>query len=684
MSAADAQQGNLIGATLAGKYRLTGLLGEGAMGAVYSATTPEGRVVAVKTLLASAREQLGQEAISRFVREAEVSASVHSPNVVEVLDAGHDQALDVAFMVMELLKGEDLEQVLVRTGALRQEVAVRVALQAARGLAAAHKQGVVHRDVKPANIFLHQDNGQVIVKVCDFGIAKEQTQQQGLTVTGSVLGSPLYMSPEQLLNAKKADARADIWGLAMSAFDAVAGEPALKDINNLPALVMALARQDVRTLSEAAPWCDPALSTAVEGALQRDPAKRYASMDAFIDALLPFSGGKEDVAVAQLVSIDPAEKTRAAASTSSRSHSPAAHSPQGARAATQNPERYVGQTLAKRYVLNKLLRQGADGWVFDAKTANSGRPCHIRLVPKNLVGSSKDAEALAERARAARDLRHPNLVRVLDAGIDPISTLPYVVFEPCEGRPLNELFDERGKLDRATAAGVALHVARALSAVHRAGSHHGAVRASSIHVVERPGPDGKPALVAQLAGWGEAKLSYDPLPDGTSEEVTPLARSMAPEQARESGKEVSPRTDVWGLSMILYEALAGRHPLGAYRAMGDLILAICVQEIPKLTVFAPDADARLVDLVSRGLQRNADKRPAATEEIEKILEPLAGPMASFPLPEPEHAPEQAAETQTAQALASAQNASPSGAIKLGVLVFVLLVAAGIAAVMLLK
>ena len=122
MSETSAQPNNLVGATLAGKYTLTGLLGEGAMGAVYEAITPEGRVVAVKTLLAAARQQLGQEALSRFVREAQVSAAVKDPHVVEVIDAGHDESSDVAFMVMEVLRGEDLEQLLVCTGALRPEV----------------------------------------------------------------------------------------------------------------------------------------------------------------------------------------------------------------------------------------------------------------------------------------------------------------------------------------------------------------------------------------------------------------------------------------------------------------------------------------------------------------------------------------------------------------------------------
>lgn len=639
MSQVEAQQENLIGAVLAGKYKLTGLLGEGAMGAVYAATTPDGRDVAVKTLLAAAREQLGQEALSRFVREAQVSSAVKNPHVVEVLDAGHDEQIDVAFMVMELLHGEDLDQLLTRTGALPQDVAVRIILQAARGLAAAHQQNVIHRDVKPSNIFLHREGDLVIVKVCDFGIAKEvQNTEQGLTQTGSMLGSPLYMSPEQLLNAKKADHRADIWGLAMSAFDALAGEPALKSINNLTALVMALARQDVRTLSEAAPWCDPKLSEALEGALRRDPNKRYPTMDVFLEKLLPFSENEKALRLDEIISLSPEVKTRAASKIDPALMATAAVKPHAATA--QNPERYVGQTLARRYVLQRLLRQGVGGWVYEARTANSGRPCHIRLVPKPIVNSSREADELVERALLARDLRHPNIVRVLDAGVDPISTIPYVVFEPCEGRSLAQFLEERGKLNLPTAAGIVLHIAKALAALHRHGAVHGGVRASSVHWVEREGPTGKPIPVAQLAGWGEANLCFEPLPSDNPEQVTSQARSMAPEQARESGQEVSTRTDVWGLSLLLYEALAGRHPLGAYQTMGDLILAICVQEIPKVTTFVPDVNPALAELISKGLQRNPEKRLDSVTEFLTVLTPMAGEMARFPIEEGEDAAEE--------------------------------------------
>jgi serine/threonine protein kinase len=667
MSQAETQSTNLVGSVLAGKYTLSGLLGEGAMGAVYEAVTPDGRVVAVKTLLAAARQQLGPEALSRFVREAQVSASLQNPHVVEVLDAGHDEQVDVAFMVMELLRGEDFDQLLARTGALPPEVAVRIALQAARGLAAAHAAGIVHRDVKPSNLFLHREGDEIIVKVCDFGIAKEQKTEQGLTQTGSVLGSPLYMSPEQLLNAKKADHRADIWGLAMSVFDGLAGEPALQSINNLTALVMALARHDVRTLAEAAPWCDPALSAALEGALRRDPAHRYATMEAFIEALSPFSGGSEALRFDQLVSIDPALKSRA---TIAPARAQAAPRPQSA--SGPSPDRLVGQTLARRYVLQRLLRQGADGWVFEARTANSGRPCHVRLVPKPLVNSSREAEALVERARAVRDLRHPNLVRVLDAGVDPISTMPYVVFEPCEGRSLASLFEARGALDRTTAAGLVLHVARGVAALHRAGRHHGGVRAEVIHVIERETPEGKLGLVAQLAGWGEAGLSFEPMPLEDKDTVSPQARSMAPEQARESGQEVSKRSDFWGLSLLLYQALAGRHPLGAYQTIGDLILAICVQEVPKLTLFVPDADPTLVELASRGLQRNVDKRPASVDEFIQVLAPMAGVMATFPSEKTEDAEpeEQAPATQ----LVARKTDDPQKNIKIAAVVALALVA----------
>src|SRR5262249_41955825 len=156
-----------------------------------------------------------------------MAREITSENVVAILDAGTDAAIGVPFLVMDLLRGRDLSALLEGVGPLVPEAAVRVFVQACRGVAAAHARSIVHRDLKPANIFLDtSDSGVVSVKICDFGIAKIRAtdaldnKTASLTKSGSVLGSPIYMSPEQVRNAKGVDARTDVWSLALSLYEA--------------------------------------------------------------------------------------------------------------------------------------------------------------------------------------------------------------------------------------------------------------------------------------------------------------------------------------------------------------------------------------------------------------------------------------------------------------------------------
>jgi serine/threonine protein kinase len=669
----------LVGVNLGGKYQILRKLGEGSMGAVYEAEMEGGRRVAIKTLSPSARQAMGDEALSRFLREAEVSRSVKSENVVEVIEGSSDPDLDIGFIVMELMQGEDLDQAVTRLGALEPETAVRIIIQAARGLAAAHEQGIVHRDLKPSNIFLHQRGDDVIVKVCDFGVAKDASQQQkALTVTGSVLGSPLYMAPEQLLNARKVDWRADIWGLSITAFDALSGSPALDKIENLAMLVVAIVRQDIPSLSVAAPWLDPTLCDAVHKGLQREVDARYQQMSELAAALLPFAGGSEALTVDMLKAVDPERKARVKIRPGTPP--PAVQKATSAPPADRGAERHVGHTIAKRYQLGKVLREGPDGYVYEAKTT-SGRPCVLRIVPRPLLAAAGGSSKIIAGARAAREVRHPNVLRVLDTGDDPIMGVPYVVIEPISGKNLATLLKEKGQLDAKTAAHIFLHVAHGLKAIHESGAIHGEVRPSAIFLVDRG--DGDEIVVT---GWGEAKVAADepmpPAPAGT-EPVTPQALYMSPEQAR-AAREPDPRIDVWGLFLSLYEAVAGRHPFGGISILGDLILAVCMREVPPITVFAPGTPPALAEALRLGLQRNAQKRPATMDEVMALLAPIAGEPIPAP-PPPEDGEAQINPTGATLAQPGGPGAAPPPArtspVLIGVGVVAFMVVAGLGAKM---
>jgi serine/threonine protein kinase len=212
------------GRILADRYQLVAPIGQGGMGVVWRAEhTRLGSPVAVKLLHDAVAEQ--PEAGPRFLREARACAAIRGPNVVQVLDFGLEEG--TPYIAMELLEGESLRDRLERERTLSIGAAARVVTQVAKGVGRAHKHGIVHRDLKPGNIHLCPDEGEEVVKVLDFGLAKliEGTPLGGgpLTVTGAVMGTASYMSPEQARGRMDLDHRADLWSLAIIAFQCLTG-----------------------------------------------------------------------------------------------------------------------------------------------------------------------------------------------------------------------------------------------------------------------------------------------------------------------------------------------------------------------------------------------------------------------------------------------------------------------------
>ena len=237
----------MIGETLGQRYKLIRLLGAGGMGSIYEAEQKETRErVAVKVLHSHLLDPSG-EGPRRFHREAEVVRAIGGDHIVRVFDAGTDEASGHLYLVTECLDGEDLQRLLDRVGPLAPEAALRVAFQALVGLCAAHEAGVVHRDIKPANLFLAQGHdGAVSVKLLDFGIAKVRADPlhlpfgAGLTTTGGFLGSPLYMSPEQVQSSRDVDHRTDLWSLGSALYAALAGRAPHEHLASVGQLLVAV------------------------------------------------------------------------------------------------------------------------------------------------------------------------------------------------------------------------------------------------------------------------------------------------------------------------------------------------------------------------------------------------------------------------------------------------------------
>ena len=264
------------------RYVIERVLGGGAMGIVYEARDGDGARFAVKTLLAPAARGDVEERRARFLREAAVCATIRHPNVVPVVDHGIDPAGDVPYLVMPLLGGEDLASLLDRLGCLDPDVAVALVVQACEGLAAVHDRGIVHRDVKPSNLFLETDpaSGRVVVKVTDFGLAKAYDATPaagvggGLTATGRFMGTPQYVSPEQAVSAKHVDVRSDVFSLAMSLYHALCGAPAFAYVRSFMGLVLEITSRESPHLQDVAPWVRPEVARIVHAALLRDPEAR--------------------------------------------------------------------------------------------------------------------------------------------------------------------------------------------------------------------------------------------------------------------------------------------------------------------------------------------------------------------------------------------------------------------------
>ncbi len=268
------------------------------MGSVHEAEHEgTGERVAVKLIHKSRLAGRGAvESASRFRREARAAAAASGENVVRVIEDGVDEETGDLFIVMELLEGEDLQQLLQRTGPLAPPLALRLVGQALRGLHQAHEAGIVHRDIKPGNIFLaRRGGGEMVVKILDFGVAKMMGEGDlagaaGLTTTGGFLGSPMFMSPEQVKSSKHVDRRADIWAIGSVLYCALSGRaPHEAEATSVGKLILAICNTPTRPIHEIAPWVPLPVSRILERALAIDAPKRYATAEEMLDAIRPFA-----------------------------------------------------------------------------------------------------------------------------------------------------------------------------------------------------------------------------------------------------------------------------------------------------------------------------------------------------------------------------------------------------------
>jgi serine/threonine-protein kinase len=279
------------GDILAGKYRVERVLGAGGMGVVVAAHHIQlDEKVALKFLLP---EALGsEEAVNRFVREARSAVKIKSEHVARVSDVGQLET-GAPYMVMEFLDGTDLQAMLSQQGPMPMEQAAEFILQACEAIAEAHALGIVHRDLKPANLFcIRRADGLLSIKVLDFGISKAMTpgsaSSGGMTRTAAIVGSPLYMSPEQMASSKSVDPRTDIWSLGVILFELVAGRPPFEG-DDMMGLMMRIATGAPLSLLQLRPDVPKAFEDVVMRCLEKDRQRRIQNVGELAVALGPFA-----------------------------------------------------------------------------------------------------------------------------------------------------------------------------------------------------------------------------------------------------------------------------------------------------------------------------------------------------------------------------------------------------------
>lgn len=287
------------GQLLAGKYRVERVLGTGGMGIVVAATHVHlGQKVAIKFLLPAA---CGTAAtVVRFLREARSAVQIKGEHVARVIDVGTLERGE-PYIVMEFLSGMDFAQVLQERGPLPIDEALDFILQAGEAIAEAHALGIVHRDLKPANLFLtSRPDGSPLVKVLDFGISQGgDAASSALTSKELIMGSPRYMSPEQMRSSRDVDARTDIWALGVVLFELLTGKVVFES-DSMAGLCTLVATAPAPPLRSARADAPAALEALIARCLEKDPERRVGSVAEFAEGLAPMAPPRAKVSVERI------------------------------------------------------------------------------------------------------------------------------------------------------------------------------------------------------------------------------------------------------------------------------------------------------------------------------------------------------------------------------------------------
>lgn len=612
---------------IAGRWRLERLIGSGGMAAVYAARNARGEVRALKLLLPEARKR--PEVRERFLREGSTASRITHPGVVRVFEQGTTDEGD-PYIVMELLEGESLADRLARDGTLPVDELLEVVDQVLDVLSVAHANRVVHRDLKPGNLFI-EPGGRI--KLLDFGVARMlDPAEQRVTRTGALVGTVSYMAPEQALGKNsQIDGRTDLFAVGAMMFRILAGRR-VHECDSEAETLVALASKPAPALASVAPSVPRPVCSIVDLALAFNPESRYPDADTMQADVRAVRAGEAPphatrlTATREQATVVGGAQGRAAADSALWKNPtvPADQAEPLYAPAAEDPQARVGALLAERYRVEALLGSGGMGSVYRALHVHMRKHVALKVLHREMTCLPEVVARFEREAVVAARIEHPNVAAAKDFGRLGDGSF-YLVLEYVEGRSLRTLLDVEGTLDVKRALHITAQIAAALSAAHAAGIVHRDLKPENVMLVEH---DGDRDWVKVL-DFGIAKLSAEDTRDQPkltrAGSVFGTPEYMSPEQA--SGQPVDMRSDLYTLGIMLYEMLAGATP---FAGPGEMIGVITRQLTAPPPPLPPRVDSWLANFILQLLAKSPAERIQSADEVCQRLQGWSATLAAAP------------------------------------------------------
>jgi serine/threonine-protein kinase len=573
---------------LGDRYIVDETIGTGGFGLVFGARHKLlGKSVAIKVL----RPEHAADDVQarRFLREAQTASQLEHENIVAISDFGQDPASGLLYLVMERLWGTTLADVLRQSGALPLSRVLSILHQVARALASAHDAGVVHRDLNPRNVMLVRTSGRDdVVKLCDFGLARLVAGHDRVTSSGTMIGTPAYMAPEQMRGDSVQDPRIDIYAFGVTAFEMLTGRLPFEAATPLALIAMKIGDQPgPQALADRlrAQLVPPTLVELIVRCMERNPVDRPPRAQALIEAM--------SAAVAAI------------AGSGSGSGGSQSALPIGS-------VNLIGQR-AGAYVLTRLIGTGGIGSVYEAQHPVIGTKVAVKVLLPEVVAVPGMSERFIQEARTSSQIKSPYIPRFYDFGV-LAGGQPFAVMELLEGESVAERLRRAGPMSLRDVAAIVGQTASVLELAHEAGIVHRDVKPENLFL--STGEEDR--LAIKVLDFGIAKLMAQTGSGAKTAFGVVLGTPFycAPEQAL--GMDVGPAADVYGLGATAFELLTGRPPFDG--EVTTVLGAKTTSEAPSVHSLRADVPESIAQTLARMLERDPGKR---IRSMRGVLEAVA-------------------------------------------------------------